>query len=81
MLIILNYQCNPKGKTEKKNISLKKSQVSGKWRSLRDENPLNAEKFSLTSEIPPAIYQLIAPSYWEQKKLYLGSAEKVFRWW
>ncbi|MFM7909539.1 MAG: hypothetical protein ACKPA9_31655, partial [Microcystis sp.] len=65
MLIILNYQCNPKGETEKKNISLKKSQVSDQWRSLRDENLLNAEKFSLAREIPPAIYQLIAPSYWE----------------
>ncbi|NCQ91578.1 MAG: hypothetical protein GPJ26_12980 [Microcystis aeruginosa LG11-05] len=63
MLIILNYQCNPKGETEKKNISLKKSQVSDKWRSLRDENLLNAEKFSPAREIPPAIYQLIAPSY------------------
>ncbi|ARI82901.1 MULTISPECIES: hypothetical protein [Microcystis] len=45
MLIILNYQCNPKGETGTKNFSLKKSPVSGKWRSLRDENLLNAEKF------------------------------------
>jgi len=45
MLIILNYQCNPKGETGKKNISLKKSPVSGKWRSLRDKNIFNAEKF------------------------------------
>ncbi|MFM7716724.1 MAG: hypothetical protein ACKO7A_29675, partial [Microcystis sp.] len=60
-----------KGETEKKNIYLKKSQVSDQWRSLRDENLLNAEKFSLAREIPPAIYQLIASSYWEQKKLYL----------
>jgi len=71
MLIILNYQCNPKGETEKKNFSLKKSPVSGKWRSLRDKIFLMLAKFSLAREIPPAIYQLIAPSYWEQKKLYL----------
>jgi hypothetical protein len=71
MLIILNYQSNLKGKTGKKIFSLKKSPVSGKWRSLRAENLLNAEKFSLAREIPPAIYELIAPSYWEQKKLYL----------
>jgi hypothetical protein len=65
MLIILNYQCNPKGETEKKNISLKKSPVSGRWRSLRDENLLNRSpaKFSLASGISPAIYKLIAPSY------------------
>ncbi|MCE2668463.1 MAG: hypothetical protein ACK4YL_05145 [Microcystis sp.] len=43
MLIILNCQCNPKGETEKKIFSLKKSPVCGKWRSLRDENLLNAE--------------------------------------
>jgi hypothetical protein len=55
MLIILNYQSNLKGETGKKIFSLKKSPVSGKWRSLRDENLLNAEKFSLASEIPPAI--------------------------
>ncbi|GBL11462.1 hypothetical protein [Microcystis aeruginosa] len=77
MLIILNYQCNPKGETEKKNISLKKSQVSDQWRSLRDENLLNAENFSLAREIPPAIYQLIAPSDWEQKKLYLISKSNL----
>ncbi len=71
MLIILNYQSNLKGETEKKIFSLKKSPVSDPWRSLRDENLLNAEKFSLAREIPPAIYELIAPSYWEQKKLYL----------
>jgi len=45
MLIILNYQCNPKGETEKKIFSLKKSPVSDPWRSLKDENLLNAEKF------------------------------------
>ncbi|MBD2117660.1 MAG: hypothetical protein O9276_02005 [Microcystis sp. LE17-20A] len=43
MLIILNYQSNLKGETGTKNISLKKSPVSSKWRSLRDENLLNAE--------------------------------------
>jgi len=77
MLIILNYQSNLKGETGTKNISLKKSPVSSKWRSLRDENLLNAEKFSLTREIHPAIYELIAPSYWEQKKLYLISKSNL----
>jgi type III secretion system FlhB-like substrate exporter len=72
MLIILNYQCNPKGETGKKNISLKKvTSLRQMAIAERRKYSLMLAKFSLAREIPPAIYQLIAPSYWEQKKLYL----------
>jgi type III secretion system FlhB-like substrate exporter len=43
----------------------------------RRKYSLMLAKFSLAREIPPAIYQLIAPSYWEQKKLYLISKSNL----